>query len=582
MILLGIASGLLFFITYFTGRCTLRALENYTGYALAIDFFETFIYGLITSFVYFSIVSFILPVNFWVLVPLLLLSLFTFFSTREKKHLLDGLKQNSRLFFSKKNIFYSIPFIILIFIYWIIPPLNADSGEYHYIAIRWFERFKIVPGLGNVHGRLAFNPASFIISAPYSFTGITGQALYPLNGLLVLLFYAWLLKKIFAAGNNLYGFILLILSIILFRISLINVSSPSSDLLAGMLLFYIGLRTYELIKSNAAAFPDYLQVLIFACFAVTAKLSAIPGLLVLPFIYFVLLKKERKLPLVVKYISLAAVIIVPWLVRNFVLSGYLLYPIPSTGFFNADWKVPADVIKLDFLYSKYGPRTITVDFFTMQKMDTVQLVKVWYDYMRSSSMSSLLLTAAAFLSIFIWLGFPLLKQKFPWKIFILWSIYFLCAAIWFFNSPEHRFGLPYLTLLMGLPLLALFKKIFVNIKLNPVFAYLLLLFCTVHYALGPVDMRGMYAFSLKDCWWKPLRDKRYITNSKYLETFPSVPLGNGVTLYKSDSRHDCLNVEGPCMNWWYGEIEMRGNTITDGFRNTKDEVKKYFPFVDVH
>jgi hypothetical protein len=33
------------------------------------------------------------------------------------------------------------------------------------------------------------------------------------------------------------------------------------------------------------------------------------------------------------------------------------------------------------------------------------------------------------------------------------------------------------------------------------------------------------------------------------------------------------------MSWYYGEIEMRGNTIEDGFRNVKDEVRKKFPFV---
>jgi hypothetical protein len=37
------------------------------------------------------------------------------------------------------------------------PPTNGDSGEYHFNTIRWINAFPIVPGLGNLHGRLAFN-----------------------------------------------------------------------------------------------------------------------------------------------------------------------------------------------------------------------------------------------------------------------------------------------------------------------------------------------------------------------------------------------------------------------------------------
>ena len=94
----------------------------------------------------------------------------------------------------------------------------------------------------------------------------------------------------------------------------------------------------------------------------------------------------------------------------------------------------------------------------------------------------------------------------------------------------------------------------------------------------------MYAFTISDCWLKPLRDKRYFiakNKTSFLQTFPSVNLGNGIQLYLPDNTHECLNANGPCMNWRYGEIEMRGTKIEDGFRNIKDEVKKYFPFVDV-
>ncbi len=36
-------------------------------------------------------------------------------------------------------------------------PTNYDSGLYHLSTIRWINSFPIVPGLGNLNGRLAFN-----------------------------------------------------------------------------------------------------------------------------------------------------------------------------------------------------------------------------------------------------------------------------------------------------------------------------------------------------------------------------------------------------------------------------------------
>jgi len=433
--------------------------------------------------------------------------------------------------------------------------------------------------LANVHGRLGFNPASFIISAAYSFTGIAGQSLYPLNGVLALLFYTWLLKKILTNTGLPYNFFILVLAILSLRITLINISSPSSDLLSGILLFYCGLRTYELIRSGKNTFGDYLPVLIISCFSLTAKLSAIPSLLIIPFICFIIIKRGNGLTVTVKLLSLYCLLLLPWLGRNFVLSGYLLYPIPGTNFFHTDWAVPHNVIQLDYLFSKYGPRTVTVDFFTMQKMNTLQLIKTWFNYMSTDSPSSLLLTLAAFFSAAAWPLFRFLKKNIPINPFILWCIYYICVCVWFINSPEHRFGLPYLLLAGSLPFLTLADISPLKWTIPIIVSFVLLSYCCIHYSIAPLKKKEMYSFSIKDCWLRPMRDLRY-SRANDLSTFPSANLANGVKLYYADSKHECLNADGPCMNWRYGMIEMRGEKVDNGFRNTKDEVKKYYPFVN--
>src|SRR5204863_7475062 len=44
-------------------------------------------------------------------------------------------------------------------------PWNYDSGLYHFQMIRWLNEYAIVPGLGNLEPRLAFNQSYFLYPA---------------------------------------------------------------------------------------------------------------------------------------------------------------------------------------------------------------------------------------------------------------------------------------------------------------------------------------------------------------------------------------------------------------------------------
>src|SRR5689334_5571318 len=56
--------------------------------------------------------------------------------------------------------------VIAVAAFWIasrsmLPPQAYDTGLYYLNTIRWIHSFPIVPGLGNLHGRLAFNQSYF-------------------------------------------------------------------------------------------------------------------------------------------------------------------------------------------------------------------------------------------------------------------------------------------------------------------------------------------------------------------------------------------------------------------------------------
>ena len=55
-----------------------------------------------------------------------------------------------------------------------LPPTHWDLGLYYLNTIRWINTYPIVPGLGNLHGRLAFNHSFF--------TYVAALNLYPYFG----------------------------------------------------------------------------------------------------------------------------------------------------------------------------------------------------------------------------------------------------------------------------------------------------------------------------------------------------------------------------------------------------------------
>ncbi len=78
----------------------------------------------------------------------------------------------------------------------------------------------------------------------------------------------------------------------------------------------------------------------------TLKLTA--GLiLILAIKPLYILLREKKLQDIGIYLLLGCEVIVPWLARNVLISGYLLYPFPALDLFRVDWKIPAASAALD-------------------------------------------------------------------------------------------------------------------------------------------------------------------------------------------------------------------------------------------
>lgn len=231
-----------------------------------------------------------------------------------------------------------------------------DAGLYHLSALRWISEYPIVPGLGNLHGRLAFNNAYFLYLASLAVGPWKGMASNIGPGLLLWvsgshsLFHLW---RLFGAGDaRLSDAFFGIFIIPIVRLGFQYGSSPSPDpavFVLGYVLAWALLRVLKDTEDTSARTADgFLVVLLcavgtimkpsFAPLAMTAAVltaTALPG-------YDRLRALARESRRQVLWLgAFVALMLGTWAVRSVVLSGYPFYPLAAMRF-PVPWAVPQE------------------------------------------------------------------------------------------------------------------------------------------------------------------------------------------------------------------------------------------------
>jgi hypothetical protein len=233
------------------------------------------------------------------------------------------------------------------------PPLNYDTGLYHLAAIEWMASHPIVPGLGNLHGRLAFNSSLFpfaaLLDAP-----ARGLAPHLVSGLLLLPVLAEALGAARRAWSGSTAAVDVFRSAMLlplaWRLRDPDLSSPTPDFALWMVGLALGSRLFGLLVAAAPAGPEEHRfevgvVVALALAGLTVKLSfaglALAGLTVLASVEGRALAR----PLACGLVALIA----PWLLRGFLLSGYPVYPVPLLAAPVA-WRVPVESVRAEAVW----------------------------------------------------------------------------------------------------------------------------------------------------------------------------------------------------------------------------------------
>jgi len=554
-------AGLLFvFISISLGRCVVQLLSGNGGSGPLM----LFLTGVAIQLCYFSTWSLFLPTDMLSLVLPFLASVWAWQRYQLWRYCTTAASSIISRLLSRQHIVVTSCVLMVLLAFCLVVPYNEDSPGYHYLSIRWSEEYKVIPGLANLGVKYGTHSSFFVMCAAYGFSDILPHTIYPLNFVIVPLFFCWLLFKSWGYSNY-RRYTLWLVMLVLFRYMLINITSPSNDPLSFVYMFFV---LWMLMND---AWQPYIRILTLFCLAaITVKLSTMPILAVL------LLLAWHSRQTFIRYGMFTTVagvmILLPWLLRSYFISGYFLFPSVATDFLPADWKVPADIVTAERVHIQLSPRLLGLDYAKLVQQSFIEWVPMWYKALWKDNLVNAVLVTAGLASPLYWL--PLWWKKIRPTLSKVFA-YLLCYAgifFWIAQSADIRFGIVFILFCVLIPLgdvMAWFRLAAWNKWLAGAVMLLAGLYYTrlAYQKMPQQPIASHIVLPVQDVFHAAKQDTT---------AYPYVNLQQGVRLYLIDSTYKTINAPLPIfavpnrINVDTGiHVTMRGGRITDGFKYKK-------------
>lgn len=247
---------------------------------------------------------------------------------------------------------------IIVIVSWCLLAMQApsmfDSGLYHFGSIRWLNEYAIVPGLGNLHWRLALNQSYFGFLALLNIAPYWGYG-YAAGGLFLLVLTALTVIEVAIKQSMLWRWIFggLLFSYLCLLSG--QIANPLPDTAIALLQIAIFVLLYYSFAAATQTVPLvnvsplHIQiVIVLLCVTiVTTKLSSV-GFAATSFA-IVCVAMYRAMPsklpymVLVKLVGLVGIFTVIHIGRSYLLSGAPFFPSPFGGVWSLTWAVPFGV-----------------------------------------------------------------------------------------------------------------------------------------------------------------------------------------------------------------------------------------------
>ncbi len=534
--------------------------------------------GWALSLLIFQVIHLLLPLDIFAVLPVFIIGIVLAFLYIFKRK-----KSFNKIFFNipgKILLLIAIPVILWIASHSMLAPYNYDSGLYHLNIIKWTNSYSIVPGLGNLHGRFAFNQSFFTYVAALNFFPYFNHGRSLANSFLIILSFAtviellWPMVKQPSIMEKTHPFkyvpsFFIFPVLIYLALSSNALASPSPDLtstLLQLLMFiFLAKSIGEWIEDDVKQNNNAIFLAILAATAITIKLSnlAFSAIIFTIILIYLINTKQLKSRTTLYIMMLSAIIIFILMLRGVILSGVPLYP--STigyGLIPVEWLMLKEKIinEANWVYSwARQPRT-----HWSEVLGNWNWFKPWFDNILKHRFIEViypLLIAISFLSItFMLIVFKKIKKpQLAEALVILPAIASL--LFWFFTAPSLRFANALMFLLFLSSFMLFFTSIrkYVNTKI--LFSILGLVFL-----FGNINL-FMYVYEHPKCLTK--------LSAQGWHAPKKVPLVKKVTktgleIYTPQKGDQCWDSELPCTPYFNGLLKLRvDGDIASGFMMSK-------------
>lgn len=467
-------------------------------------------------------------------------------------------------------------------------PEGYDTFNYHMQAIRWMEEYGIVKGLGNLHTRFAYNSSSLCLQALFSLSWINGFPIFPVNS------FVWAFSVIYCVRN--FKFIkyreiclsdllrLLFLVLLFASEELVMIASTNTDFLPMCLIAYTFICWAELNETGEKNYVPYGLLVILGLFTTSTKLSA-------AIMVFLIIKpladmlKQKKYVDIFKFVGIGFLVLLPFVVRNVIISGYLVYPVASIDIFNFDWEMPKAVVMSDsFVINEASGGWKSIGNILSIK-ELLSWLLVWLGSMDSLyqiiGIFDLVVSVGVLVVCVIALLHRQYLKSYDWILPAMSAVGFL---FWFVSAPSLRFGKWWV---LSLPLISVYLLLFgqreihasEQISTKPVDFLRLSSFClfisiNMFFFVGHAisTNQSLNIAVLPNHYYEDGSDSTSTVISDY--TFFYYKDENGVSGrmngYAGFPGTECLET--------LQRIELRGNTLGDGFRIKEEFTNVPFGF----
>ena len=356
---------------------------------------------------------------------------------------------------STRMLAYIYPVLIVLFAYGTSRGyIHYDTSLYHAQSIRWIEEYGVVKGLACLQLRFGYNSSAFALTALYSLADIFGQSLHTTAGFFCLLgaFQVSDVYEVFKEKRVRHSDFIRIG--LLFYLGLIfkEMVSPASDYYAQILIFSAVITwldslerdknsTSENISGVQSIYP-YAMISILLVFAATVKFS-IALLVLLAIKPAVMLIRNRYFKQMIFSLLAGILTLLPFFIRNVLISGWLIYPSTFIDLFDVDWKIPKGVAQYDAM--EIGVYGKGINDVTKLDMPMRQWLPAWFKQMSIVEKGWVSLTAICLVAGVIYFIYKLIKKQADTDILLVFIVLTISGLFWFFSAPLVRYGYGYLT-----------------------------------------------------------------------------------------------------------------------------------------